>query len=170
MLMGLHHTAISTPDLERCMGFYCDLLGAELVERFAWDRGYKRGDKVLQLENSAARGAFLKVGKAHLEIFEFSSPEAAPQNPARPVCDHGLTHLCFVVDDCRSEYRRLLAAGMEFHCTPEVSDDGCVYTYGRDPDGNVVEVLSFLPGYTCPNTYSDEVAEIQAQQQKRGDE
>lgn len=161
MLVGLHHTAISTPDLDRCLDFYCGLLGAELIERFAWEQGYEQGDRVLQLQNSAARGAFVKVGKAYLEIFEFSSPAAKPQLSNRPVCDHGLTHLCFIVDDCRREYQRLSEAGMPFHAEPAVSRDGCVYTYGRDPDGNVVEILSFLPGYTCPNTYRDEVAALQ---------
>lgn len=31
MIRGIHHTAISTPDLERALAFYRDLLGLRVV-------------------------------------------------------------------------------------------------------------------------------------------
>ena len=45
--------------------------------------------------------------------------------------------------DIQAEYERLSAAGMRFHCPP--LDMGAVKaTYGRDPDGNVVELQEIL--------------------------
>ena len=37
MLVGIHHTAISTPDLARSKAFYRDLFGFEEAFEFAWD-------------------------------------------------------------------------------------------------------------------------------------
>ena len=42
-----------------------------------------------------------------------------------------------------AEYDRLVAAGMRFHCLP-VTMGRQRATYGRDPDGNVVELLEDL--------------------------
>ncbi len=39
MIHGIHHTAISTRDLERALGFYRDLLGAVVVTDFEWPAG-----------------------------------------------------------------------------------------------------------------------------------
>jgi catechol 2,3-dioxygenase-like lactoylglutathione lyase family enzyme len=58
----------------------------------------------------------------------------------RPVCDHGITHICLDVVDIDTEYERLRAAGMTFHCPPQ-GVGALRATYGRDPDGNVVELL-----------------------------
>ena len=34
MIQGIHHTGLSTPDLERTVRFYVDLLGFEELTRF----------------------------------------------------------------------------------------------------------------------------------------
>jgi hypothetical protein len=44
------------------------------------------------------------------------------------------------VVDVDAEYERLKAAGMTFHCPPQ-GMSGIRATYGRDPDGNVIELL-----------------------------
>ena len=58
----------------------------------------------------------------------------------RPVCDHGITHICLDVADIDAEYERLKSAGMMFRCPPQ-GMGGLRATDGRDPDGNVVELL-----------------------------
>lgn len=63
------------------------------------------------------------------------------QTAKRPVCDHGITHFCLQVKDVRGEYARLKAAGILFHCPPQEFAGEAVVTYGRDPDGNVFELL-----------------------------
>jgi catechol 2,3-dioxygenase-like lactoylglutathione lyase family enzyme len=142
MLMGFHHAAISTPDLDRFIEFYRDALGCEVAWTFGWNAPSDRADALTGLEGSAARAAMLKLGNSFLEVFEFESPPPKSPDFPRPVNDHGITHICIQVQDIHAEYKRLLAAGMEFHCPPQAQDSGFL-TYGRDPDGNVVELLEF---------------------------
>ncbi len=144
MLKGFHHAALSTPDLDRSVAFYRQLFGCEVVREFGWPAGVPAADAVTGLSNSAARAVMLRLGESHLEIFEFSSPAAKPGDPDRPACDHGISHICVEVADCQAEYARLTGAGMHFHCPPQPQDGGFV-TYGRDPDGNILELLEFGP-------------------------
>ena len=140
MIRGIHHTAISTADLERSLKFYRDLLGFEQVYASGWKPGAEAADKITGLKNSSAELVMLKAGNACIELFQYSSPEARPGDPWRPACDHGITHLCLYVSDIQAEYQRLKAAGMVFHCPPQTMGDVSA-TYGRDPDGNIVELL-----------------------------
>lgn len=142
MLIGFHHAAISTPDLDRFVAFYKNLLGCEEAWSFGWDAGSEEADAVTGLKDSAARAAMLKLGNSYLEVFEFTSPSPRTTDGDRPVCDHGISHICLQVQDIHAEYARLKAAGMRFHCPPQAQDTGFV-TYGRDPDGNVIELLEF---------------------------
>ncbi len=142
MLLGFHHAAISTPDLDAFLAFYCDVLGCEVAWTFGWEAGSDEADAVTDLRGSAARAAMLKLGDSHLEVFEFSAPAAAGQNGERQANEHGLSHICLQVADIHSEYKRLKKAGMRFHCPPQAQDTGFV-TYARDPDGNIVELLEF---------------------------
>ncbi len=150
MIRGIHHTAISTPDMETALGFYRDLLGFTVTSDFSWPAGIEAADNITGLRGSAARAVMLSAGNACIELFEFASPTPQPVDPARPVCDHGITHLCVEVSDVDAEYERLKAAGMHFHCPPQ--DLGLSRaTYGRDPDGNVVELLEPAAGGVRPS-------------------
>jgi catechol 2,3-dioxygenase-like lactoylglutathione lyase family enzyme len=140
MIRGIHHTAISTNDLDRSLRFYRDLLGFEQVFASRWEPGAEAADKITGLKNSSARMVMLKAGNACIELFEYSSPLPHPGDPNRPACDHGITHLCLDVRDIEAEYERLKAAGMLFHCPPQKMGTVSA-TYGRDPDGNIVELL-----------------------------
>jgi hypothetical protein len=80
----------------------------------------------------------LKAGNAYLEIFEYAAPKARNTDPLRP-CDRGYTHIALDVVDIRSEYDRLVKAGMQFCREPaELGDIRAVY--GKDPEGNIVEI------------------------------
>lgn len=142
MIIGFHHAAISTPDLERCVRFYKDVVGCEEAWGFEWPAGTAEADAMTGLEDSAARAVMLKLGDSFLEVFEYGSPKPAPLDPNRPVCDHGITHVCLQVEGLHDEYRRMKDAGMRFHSEPLTQDTGYVI-YGRDPDGNVVELIEF---------------------------
>ena len=143
MIAGIHHVAISTPDADRLLAFYRDVLGFEEVMDFTWPPGTDAADRITALDGSSARQIMLRKGASCLELFQFHAPEPAPGDPRRPVCDHGITHLCLEVDDIDAEYARLRDAGMEFHCGPQELGPGLHTTYGRDPDGNVVELHQF---------------------------
>ena len=142
MIKGFHHAAISTPDLQRCIEFYTQTIGGEVAWTFGWPAGTPEADAVVAVENSAANAAMLKIGNSFLEVFEFTSPDQAGRSEQRPVHLHGITHVCLEVEDIHGEYERLQAAGMRFHTEPQ-RQDGSSMVYGRDPDGNVVELIEF---------------------------
>ena len=142
MIVGIHHTALSVKDMERSLTFYRDLLGMKVLSDQTWassSGSNPKPEKILDLKNPAARQAMLLCGNCHIELFEFSSPEPAPMAEDRPVNDHGYTHFSLDVTDVDVEYERLLEAGVTFHCPPINLGPQCRTTYGRDPDGNVIE-------------------------------
>lgn len=142
MIQRIHHTGVSTPDLERSIRFYRDLFGFEVIAHFTRPPGSPGMDEMLALPGVGFRAALMRLGGTMIEVFEFSDPEPRRADHPRRVCDHGLTHLCFQVDDVKAEYERLAAAGMTFHCAPQAGD-GATYVYGRDPDGNAIELIEF---------------------------
>lgn len=142
MILGIHHTAISVQDMDRSLGFYRDLLGMEVLSDQSWEGSADsnpKPEKIMNLKNPAARQAMLKCGNCHIELFEFKRPEPTPMAADRPVHDHGYTHFSLDVKDVDAEYERLVRAGVEFHCEPINLGPKCRTTYGRDPDGNVIE-------------------------------
>jgi len=136
---GVHHTGISTPDLDRLVAFYRDMFGFQEVERLAW---VERDDvDTLQgLSGSAGTTAMIRLGGTYLELFQYDTPEPEWYEGDRPVSRAGLNHICIATDDVPGAHRRLLAAGMRFHGPPVDLGDGRPIAYGRDPDGNVVEI------------------------------
>lgn len=142
MILGLHHVGIAVTDLTAMLTFYRDLMGFELVAEGAWASGSRRHDALTGLENSAASYRVLRCGHTYLELFAYSSPPPRAGDPNRPVSDAGITHLCLAVDDIEREYARLSAAGVRFHTEPG-PPGGMRATYGRDPEGNVFELIQF---------------------------
>lgn len=138
--MRIHHTAISTPNLERLVAFYRDVFGFTCVRELGWPRGVPMINGVIGLPDCAAKAVMMRRGDSMLELFEFTHPTPAPQSPDRPACDHGFTHICLLVDDVVAEQARCEALGMRFH-SPAQSSADLTFTYGRDPDGNVIELL-----------------------------
>jgi catechol 2,3-dioxygenase-like lactoylglutathione lyase family enzyme len=133
------HVGISVANLERSMVFYRDLLGMKVVEEVTF-KGEKY-EAILGLKGARGRIAILKSGTLAVELFEFVEPVPKASDSARPVCDHGITHLAIEVDDIAALYARLKAAGVGFHCPPLHFPECATATYARDPDGNVVEML-----------------------------
>jgi catechol 2,3-dioxygenase-like lactoylglutathione lyase family enzyme len=139
MIRGIHHVAVHVRDLDRMVKFYKDAFGFEPVtEEFSW-RGEAMLDQILDVDGSAARTVMLRAGTCYLELFQFSAPEPLSTRPLRPF-DKGYTHFCVDVTDIDEEYDRLRALGMTFG-HPHPLDAGHVKTiYGRDPEGNVIEI------------------------------
>lgn len=141
MIRGVHHLAVSTPDLDRFVDHYRRWFGFECCGGGAWERGNERIDTMVGLKDSAARYQMLRLGNLYVEVFEYSAPRGEAVRPR--MCDHGLIHLCLYCDDVFAEYERLTALGMEFNGPPGGSA-ATRATYGRDCDGNVVELLQIV--------------------------
>lgn len=147
MVKRMDHVGISVANLERSIEFYRDLLGMEVIE----NEGFSGAlfDRILALEGVTGKTAMLRHGSLQIELFEFLSPQPKRADPERPVCDHGITHFCIEVTQIEELYKRLSAAGIRFHCPPLDFPGSLKATYGRDPDGNVFELLQ-MP--STPNT------------------
>jgi len=140
----LHHVGISTPDIDRAVEFYTTLFGFDIASEGGWEPGNELRDRQIKAVGSAARAAMLVRDGMRLELRQYTHPTGRPKSVDAPAVDHGINHFCFSVDDVRTEYSRLLAAGVDFDCEPLEVSSGVFLTYGRDPDGNVFELLSGL--------------------------
>ena len=98
-------------------------------------------EKIMALEGAKGRACLLKKGDLQLELFEFSHPSPRPKDPKYPVSDHGISHFCIEVAGIDGVFQRLRTAGVAFHCPPLNFFGKAKATYGRDPDGNVFELL-----------------------------
>lgn len=140
MILGLHHCAISSADIEGLARFYTGLLGFAEVYRAGWGRDAVAQSRLLGAEGTAARLIKLRHANAYLELFQFEAPAPEARGPHQRLFGYGLTHLCLAVTDIEGEYARLSAAGMDFTSAPARRAQFSV-VYGRDPEGNVVELL-----------------------------
>jgi catechol 2,3-dioxygenase-like lactoylglutathione lyase family enzyme len=130
------------------VAFYRDVVGAEELTEgtYAWEPGWTVVDEIIGIERTAARVVTLKLANVFIELFQFSSPEPKPADPARRACDHAYAHIAFDVEDVPAEYERLLAGGMRFHAPPmRVAEGLPISVYGQDPDGNVIELQESPP-------------------------
>lgn len=149
-IQGVHHIAISVPDIARAREFYIDLLGAvEEVEPIKW-RENPFIDAIVGLKDSAASQFMCRLGNTHFEVFEYANPRSAPQEPDRGVNNFGYTHFALQVDDIAACCARLKAAGVRLHAEPNLdtiklhpdgTKTGYSATYCRDWFGNVFELL-----------------------------
>lgn len=145
MIRGIHHVAVHVRDLERMIRFYKDAFGFELVgEPFAWENS-EFIDRIVDVPNSAAKGAMLRCGTCYLEMFEYQQPGPTSTEP-KNAYDKGYTHFCVDVTEIEQEFERLKKLGMTFG-QPGPIDVGHVKTiYGRDPEGNLIEIQQTIEG------------------------
>lgn len=137
-IRGIHHVALSVPDLERARAFYVDVLGFEAIFQSGW-RDAPLVDRVMGVRDGAGRAMLVKAGNLYLELFEFERPAPPPLDPTPPVHRYGYTHIALDVSDIDAIHRRLCEAGLSFNCPPQTSY-GVRTTYGRDPFGNWIEL------------------------------
>ncbi len=74
MLVGIHHTAISTPDLDRCATFYRDLFGFETAFDFSWDAS-NENFKRTHAEPETIGHVVMPVPQAHIKCCYGRDPD-----------------------------------------------------------------------------------------------
>lgn len=147
MINGTHHISLSTADLDRFLGFYCDLLGLPLISKSLVEPGMLPGfEKIVGAPGARVWVAQLSAGNLRLEVFCYEHP--APANgEAKAPWDVGIRHIAFDVTGIDDEYRRLKTAGVEFLSEPQSLDGVALRSvYMRDPDGNIVEFQEVFSG------------------------
>jgi len=144
MIRGIHHVAVHVHDLDRMLKFYKEAFGFEVVGEPAGWTDSELIDRIIDVPNSASRAAMIRAGNCCIELFEYSKPAPTVTKPLQPY-DKGYTHFCVDCTDIENEYTRLKGLGMTFN-QPGPIDVGIVKSiYGRDPEGNLVELQQTAP-------------------------
>lgn len=138
MILGVHHPALAVPDMAKALAFYRDLLGFELVMEAEIPPGFKPMNEAFAIEDASFKVSMLKKGHSRLELFEFNHAEAG--DPQRPVNRLGITHFALASDNIAEDYQWLADNGVSFNA-PLFGAAPSRFAYGRDPFGNVIELL-----------------------------
>jgi glyoxylase I family protein len=141
VIKGVHHIAIGVPDIEAGLAFYCDILGFDLDWRSDISAVNEKAGAAVGLPGFEAKMAMLKGSNLCLELWQYSNPE--PRDLRSDPSDLGYPHMALAVEDIDAEYVRLAAAGMTF-VGPPVDFGTQKAIYGRDPFGNIIELLEEL--------------------------
>jgi catechol 2,3-dioxygenase-like lactoylglutathione lyase family enzyme len=144
MIRGIHHVSIHVRDMDRMLQFYSAAFGFEVVgEPFSWSDN-STIDAIIDVPGSAAKGAMLRAGTCYIEMFQFSEPQPQSDRPLAPF-DKGYTHFCVDVTDIERECQRLQSLGMTFGERRPVDAGHVKSLYGRDPEGNLIEIQETAP-------------------------
>ncbi len=146
MILGIHHTALSTRDADRLVRFYRELFGFEVEFDFPWDESNEAFKQSHAVRESAGRVVMIANGSSRLEIFEYKKPAPRADITSRANADLGIAHFSIEVRDIEQEYARLAAAGMRFQSELVTQTPTIQMAYGRDPDGNIIELIDFNVG------------------------
>jgi catechol 2,3-dioxygenase-like lactoylglutathione lyase family enzyme len=123
----LDHFVIAVTDWNRSNTFFRDVLGAELVELDAGRFAYRFGEQQLNVHGPG------------------SEPHPRAADPVRP----GNSDLCFVWDGpIGGAVEHLRDHGVEVELGPVErtgARGGGTSVYFRDPDGSLLELISYAP-------------------------
>jgi glyoxylase I family protein len=154
VIRGIHHISLHTANFDRQVQFYREAFGfVPVADEMHFDN-FALFDQIVGVEGSKVRQVMLKASNCFIELFEWAAPEGRT-GPALNANDRGYTHFCVDVTDIEAEYDRLSALGMTFAHPNPVSVGPFKSVYGRDPDGNIIEIQQVPDG----NSYSLESLE-----------
>ena len=85
MILGVHHPALSVPDMEQAIEFYCGKLGFEPVMEIELPSGIEMMSRAFDLEDAGYKVAMLRKGNSCIELFEFTGENVPQADPNRPV-------------------------------------------------------------------------------------
>ena len=142
MILGVHHPALAVPDMQQALDFYCGILGFELVMEADIPSGIAPMNEAFGVPDAGCKVRMVKKGNSCIELFEFN--EGAEGDPQRPVNQSGITHFALVTDDPEKDFAHLSENGVTFN-TPLFGAAPARFAYGRDPFGNVIELLEHAP-------------------------
>ncbi len=140
MILGVDHPALAVPDIQQALDFYCGVVGFEVVAEYDLPGGLMEAP--FAIEKAGCKVRMIHKGGTKIELFEFEDSRAG--DPERPVNQQGITHIALTSDDVPADFATLEAAGVAFN-TPVQGETPFQWCYGRDPFGNVIELLEAQP-------------------------
>jgi catechol 2,3-dioxygenase-like lactoylglutathione lyase family enzyme len=154
MIRGIHHVAVHVRDIDRMIKFYDEAFGFKQIGgRTVWETDNTVIAEIIDVPKSSAACVMLRAGNCYLELFQYITPAPKSVTPLNPY-DRGYTHFCVDVTDVATEVERLRKVGMTFdrpHGKGKPVDAGiCKTIYGRDPEGNLIEIQETLTDCEFP--------------------
>ncbi len=121
MIKNIRHTGIVVKDLEKSLLFYRDMLGFQIIRKM--EESGKYLETILALEGVKVTTVKMTApDKQMIELLKYHShPE---KEDVRKLCEIGISHIAFTVNDLDSEYERFRNKGVEFSSPPQLSPDG----------------------------------------------
>lgn len=144
MIKGIQHSSYTVSNLDEALRFFCDLLGLQAAPTLE-PKG-DRLDKLYKLSEVSQRLAVLRTpANDIIHLIEYISPKGVPIDPK--LCNPGVAHIAFEVDDIQKMYDDLTAKGVEFNHPPywggqKIEDiKGWGVCFLKGPDGIPVELM-----------------------------
>ena len=150
MILGVHHAALAVPDMEKALAFYCGVLGFEVKMKAELPSGIDVMENALGVDDSAFKVRMIKKGNSCIELFEFKAGESG--DVQRPVNRMGITHIALASNAIAEDYKMLVANEVVFNAAL-LGAAPARFAYGRDPFGNVIELLEHNPAAADGLTY-----------------
>jgi catechol 2,3-dioxygenase-like lactoylglutathione lyase family enzyme len=138
------HVALVSPDLDRLVDFYENLLGSKPNRRSNKVTG-PRFDDVIDFDETYIRAAWFDTSNMILELWQFVNPVTPEPGAPVPFEKIGYNKFAFEVSDIDADYKRLVESGVQFLSEP-VQTDESTEVYARDPDGNLFSLIQPAPG------------------------
>lgn len=142
MIKNIRHTGIVVSDLERSLWFYRDLFGFKITKQMDESGDYI--DAVCALHT--VKVTTIKMAAPDGQLIELLCFHSHPckQKP-RDICDIGIAHIAFTVDNLTQLYDELKAEGVPFNSPPQLSSDGYAkVTFCKAPEGTLIELVEVL--------------------------
>ncbi len=142
MIKDIRHTGIVVKDLESSLHFYRDLLGLQIIKKMEETGDYI--DNISSLKK--VQVATVKMSSPSGQMIELLKYNSHPaEQKMREICEIGISHIAFTVDDLDAEYERLKGKGIQFNSPPQLSPDGYAkVTFCRAPEGTLIELVEVL--------------------------
>jgi catechol 2,3-dioxygenase-like lactoylglutathione lyase family enzyme len=142
MIKNIRHTGIVVTDLGASLHFYRDLLGFQIVIQMEESGNYI--DNILSLRN--AKVTTIKMVSPDNQMIELLKYHSHPkEQKSLEICDIGITHIAFTVEDLDKEFERLKGEGVPFNTPPQLSPDGYAkVTFCRAPEGSLIELVEVI--------------------------
>lgn len=154
--MGVDHVALTIPDLDAAVAFYCNVIGgielyrlgpfdARELPRMADGRDWTEAH--VNVAGARVRIAMLQLkGGMLLELFRYEEPTPQRQEAVRN-CDLGGHHVAIRVEDLEAAKAYLAEQGLRVMAGPIAIPEGpCAgfrANYFLDPWGNQLEIVEY---------------------------
>lgn len=145
--MAIHsgHTSICVSDMGRARDFYCGVLGLKMSK----DYGTTPADGLTRVSGSTMTFNLLEdsEGNQCVELFQFENIRQRKFDGTSRHEDFWSSHVCFLFDpeSIDEVYQRIVDSGAGIDI-PLSDMDGGKFAYVYDPDGYMVELVTWYNG------------------------